>query len=163
MVRSRRSQIIFKIGVLKKLSIFTRKHTCVGKEAPTQMFSCEHCEIIRNNFLIEHLRQLLLTVLFLCILTEVEVAERFLFVLFYRPVYVNHLTYLHWKRPFSEQYKQRFIKTVDPFQTGGLKNSHQKQPSRGVFRKRRTPMPKCDFNKVEVISIKFTNLYMLTI
>ena len=69
------------------------------------MFSCEHCEIIRNNFLIEQLRQLLLMVWFLCILTEVEVAERFLFVLFYTPAYVNHLTYLHWKRPFSEQYK----------------------------------------------------------
>ena len=36
-----RLQMFFKIGVLKNLAIFTGKHL-YQKEAPTQVFSCEH-------------------------------------------------------------------------------------------------------------------------
>ena len=47
----------FKIGVLK--NVLTVKHLCWSlsfkklkkEEAPTQVFSCEHCEIFRNSFL----------------------------------------------------------------------------------------------------------------
>ena len=47
----------FKIGVLK--NFLTVKHLCWSlsfiklkkEEAPTQVFSCEHCEIFRNSFL----------------------------------------------------------------------------------------------------------------
>ena len=45
-VRSSRSQIFFKIGVLKNFAIFTRK-----PETPTQVFSGEYCKIFKNVFL----------------------------------------------------------------------------------------------------------------
>ena len=52
-IRSSRSPVFLKIGVLKKFAIFTGKHLCWGlflikllgfysKEAPKQVFSCEH-------------------------------------------------------------------------------------------------------------------------
>ena len=60
----------FKIGVLKNLGIFTRKHlrwslffdkvadlkVCIfiKKETPTQVFFYEYCEIFENNSFIEH-------------------------------------------------------------------------------------------------------------
>ena len=66
--RSSRSQMFFKIGVLKNFAIFTGKHLCWGlffnrvpfrkglqafnfikKETPTQLFSCEYCEILKNT------------------------------------------------------------------------------------------------------------------
>ena len=67
--------MFFKIGVLKNLAIFTRKHLCcslflivagltactfIEKETLTQVFFCEHCEIIQNNFFIEHLLLIIL-------------------------------------------------------------------------------------------------------
>ena len=65
-LRTSRSQIFFKIAVLKNFAIFSRK-TCVAeylfnkvagmkvcifikKETPAQLFSCEYCEIFKNNF-----------------------------------------------------------------------------------------------------------------
>ena len=75
--RNGRSQMFFKIGVLKNFSIFTGKHLCWSlllnkwqtfksaallKETPTQLFSCEYCEIFKNTFFIEQLRWLLLIV-----------------------------------------------------------------------------------------------------
>ena len=35
----------------------------IKKETPTQMFSCEFCEIFKNTFFIEHLRWLLLYIM----------------------------------------------------------------------------------------------------
>ena len=67
-VKSSRSQMFFKIGVLKNFAIFTGKHLwrnlfiiklqawrpeglqLYQKEAPTQVFSCEYCEILKNPF-----------------------------------------------------------------------------------------------------------------
>ena len=75
-LRSSRSQIFFKIDVLKNLAIFTRKHLCWSlflikllawrsafllKKTPTPVFFCEYCEIIEGSFFTEHL---LLIVLF---------------------------------------------------------------------------------------------------
>ena len=57
--RSSRSQMFFKIDVLKNFSIFTGKHLCwslffiklfIKEESPTQAFSCEYCEILMNRF-----------------------------------------------------------------------------------------------------------------
>ena len=61
--RSSWSQKFFKIGVLKNFTIFQGKHLCWSffliklqtwttllKETPTQVFSCEYCEIFRNSF-----------------------------------------------------------------------------------------------------------------
>ena len=53
--------MFFKISVLKNFAIFTGKHLCwdlfsmkacnfIQKETPTQVFSCEYCEILKNNF-----------------------------------------------------------------------------------------------------------------
>ena len=65
--RSSLWQMFFKIGVLKYFVIFTRKHLCwslflIKLQAwrPTQVFSCEYCEICKNSFLTEHLLWLLL-------------------------------------------------------------------------------------------------------
>ena len=45
---SSRSQIFFKIGVLKNFTTFTGKHLCCSllllKKPPTQVLSCEYCE-----------------------------------------------------------------------------------------------------------------------
>ena len=65
-LRTSRSQIFFKIAVLKNFAILSRK-ACVAeylfnkvagmkvcifikKETPAQLFSCEYCEIFKNNF-----------------------------------------------------------------------------------------------------------------
>ena len=73
--RSNRSQMFFKIGVLKNLANFTGKHLCWNlfliklqalspvtllKGTPAHVFSCEICEMFKNIFFIEHLRWLLL-------------------------------------------------------------------------------------------------------
>ena len=73
--RSSRSQMFFKIGVLKILGIFTRKRLCWSlfliklqtlrpatllKETPTRLLSCEICQIFKNTFFTEHLWWLLL-------------------------------------------------------------------------------------------------------
>ena len=51
--KSNRSQIFLKIGVLKSFAIFTRKHLRWSPvlETPTQVLSCEYCEIFLNNFI----------------------------------------------------------------------------------------------------------------
>ena len=43
--------MFFKIGVLKNFAKFTGKHLCnfINKETPTQVFSCEFCEIFKNT------------------------------------------------------------------------------------------------------------------
>ena len=51
-----------KKGVLKNFEIFTGKHrglkTCnfFKKRPPTQVFSCEYCEIFKNTYFEKHLR-----------------------------------------------------------------------------------------------------------
>ena len=60
--------MFFKIGLLKNFAIFTGEHLCwslffnkvaglacnfIKKEAPTQLFSWEHCKIFKKGFLIE--------------------------------------------------------------------------------------------------------------
>ena len=78
--RSSRSQMFFKIGVLKNFVIFTRKHLSwqslfikvavltgcnfIKKETPTQVFSCKYCEILRNSFFIFCPRGISLTFVF---------------------------------------------------------------------------------------------------
>ena len=62
---SSRSQVFFKIAVLKNFSSFTGKHLCRSfhlitlqtwslqfyrKETPTQVFSCKICENFKNTF-----------------------------------------------------------------------------------------------------------------
>ena len=45
--------MFFKIGVLEDFAIFTGKHLCLQvsfKETPTQVFSCEYCEIFKKSF-----------------------------------------------------------------------------------------------------------------
>ena len=60
-------EMFCKKGVLKSLAIFTGEHlcrrllliklqACVRKETPTQVFSCEYCEIFKNTYFEEHLR-----------------------------------------------------------------------------------------------------------
>ena len=59
------SQMFFKIHVLKNFTIFTEKHVSeqseslfdkvaglqfFQKETPTQVFSCEYCEIFKDSF-----------------------------------------------------------------------------------------------------------------
>ena len=62
--RNSRSQIFFKVGVLKNFSNFTGKHQCQSfslirlqtwglqlyQETPTQVFSCKICKIFKNAF-----------------------------------------------------------------------------------------------------------------
>ena len=77
--RSSRSQMFFKIDVLRNFTDLTRKHLCRSfllkklqcwypetflKRESKQMFSCEYCEIFKNSFVTEHLRWLLLTIIF---------------------------------------------------------------------------------------------------
>ena len=49
-----RSQIFFKLGVLKNFASFTGKHLCWSQlyleETPKQLLSCEICEIFKNPF-----------------------------------------------------------------------------------------------------------------
>ena len=51
--RTRYSQMFLKVRVLKNFAIFTVKHLCwnpfLKKETPTQVFSCEYCEIFKNS------------------------------------------------------------------------------------------------------------------
>ena len=70
--RSSRSQMFFKIGVLKNFAIFTGKHLCCNlffnkvaglryatllkKETLSQVFSCEYCNIFKNTYFEEHPR-----------------------------------------------------------------------------------------------------------
>ena len=69
-VRSSRSQMFFKIGVLKNFTVLTGKRLCWSlfliklqawklatllKKTPIQMFSCEYYEVLRIVFFIEHL------------------------------------------------------------------------------------------------------------
>ena len=60
--------MFYKIGVRKNFTIFIGKHLFWSqlyyKEIPTQVFSCEYCEIFKNTSFIEHLRWLLLELLF---------------------------------------------------------------------------------------------------
>ena len=64
-IRSSRSLMFFKIGVLKNFAIFKRKHLCRSfflrklrawrhatllKRDSTQVFSCEYCEFFKNTF-----------------------------------------------------------------------------------------------------------------
>ena len=68
-LRSSRSQMFFKIGVLKVFSMFAKTpvfespfnkagalKACIfiQKEIPTQVFSCEYCEFFKNTFLVEY-------------------------------------------------------------------------------------------------------------
>ena len=63
--RSRRSQIFFKVGVLKNFTDFTGKHLCWSvfliklkafrpatllKKTPTQVLCCEICETYKNTY-----------------------------------------------------------------------------------------------------------------
>ena len=58
--------MFFKIDILKNLAMFTGKHLCYScragglqlyyKEIPTQVLSCEYCEIFKNTYFEEHLQ-----------------------------------------------------------------------------------------------------------
>ena len=60
--RSTRSQMFFKIVALKDFTIFATKQLCwslffvAGLQVPTWVFSCEYCEIFKNNYFEELLR-----------------------------------------------------------------------------------------------------------
>ena len=65
--KHRRSQMFFKIDVLKNFEIFTEKHLCWGLfliklQVATQVFSCEYWEVFKNrvSYYIEHLWLLIL-------------------------------------------------------------------------------------------------------
>ena len=53
--RNSHSQVFFKIGALRNFAIFGIK-----KKTPTQVFSCELCEIFKNIFFIKYIQWLLL-------------------------------------------------------------------------------------------------------
>ena len=58
--------------VFLKISQISQENTCIGdskKEAPTQLFSCEYCEIFKNTYFQEHLR---MTASVLKILTHIR-------------------------------------------------------------------------------------------
>ena len=77
---SRRTQMFFKTAVVRNVAIFIGKHLCwssiliklpyglqlyfnlVPKETSTQVFSWEYYKIFSNNFFIEHLQWMLLSV-----------------------------------------------------------------------------------------------------
>ena len=77
---SRRTQMFFKTAVVRNVTIFIGKHLCwssiliklpygfqlyfnlVPKETSTQVFSWEYYKIFSNNFFIEHLQWMLLSV-----------------------------------------------------------------------------------------------------
>ena len=53
--RINRSQMFFKIGVLKNFEIFAGKHPCLSetrfnKVAALKVFSCEYCKNFKNTF-----------------------------------------------------------------------------------------------------------------
>ena len=69
-LRSSRTQMFFKIAVLKNFAVLPRKHLCwslfliklqaqvcvfIKKETLTQVFSCEYCKIFKKSFFIKHL------------------------------------------------------------------------------------------------------------
>ena len=56
--KSRRSQMFFKIGVLRNFVTFTRKHLWLiyKKDIPTQVFSCKYYKTFKNTYSKEHLR-----------------------------------------------------------------------------------------------------------
>ena len=76
--RSSHSQMFFKQVVLRNFANFTGKLLCwtpfliklkvevnkiaVSKETPAQVFSCEICEIFKDNFFTEHLQWLFLLI-----------------------------------------------------------------------------------------------------
>ena len=76
--RNSRSQMFFKVGVLKNFAIFIGKRLCwslffyqscrpeasnfLKKETPAHLLSCEYWEVFKNSFLIEQLWWLLLKV-----------------------------------------------------------------------------------------------------
>ena len=73
--RRNRSQMFFKIGGLKNFTTSTRKYLCwspflikleasapVLKRTPTQVLSCEYCQIFKNRFFIKHHWWLLLKI-----------------------------------------------------------------------------------------------------
>ena len=71
-MRSSRSQMFFKIGVLKNFAILTGKHLCwsllyiklhAWRCFLTQVLSCEYCEIFKNTYFEEQLRWLILAIL----------------------------------------------------------------------------------------------------
>ena len=65
-VRGNRSQFFYKIGILKKSGEKKKKKTAVLelvfkevskiKETPSQVFSTEFCEALKNTYFTEHLR-----------------------------------------------------------------------------------------------------------
>ena len=57
--RSSRSQMFFKISVLKSFAIFARKLLCwiFFLINPPQVFSCECCKIFKNTYSEKHLRR----------------------------------------------------------------------------------------------------------
>ena len=69
-LRGSRSQMFFEMDVFKNFAILAGKHGLESlnkvagmkacKETPTQVFSCEYCEILKNIFFTEHLHWLLL-------------------------------------------------------------------------------------------------------
>ena len=73
--RRSRSQMFFKIGGLKNFTTSTGKYLCwslflikleasapVLKRTPTQVLSCEYCQIFKNRFFIKHHWWLLLKI-----------------------------------------------------------------------------------------------------
>ena len=58
--RSRRSQMFFKIGVLKNIANFTGKHLCWSLFL-IKLQAYEICEILKNTLFTEHLRWVLLS------------------------------------------------------------------------------------------------------
>ena len=58
--RGSRSQIFFKKDFLLVLEFLFNNVT--GLKAPTQVFSCEYCEMFKNSFFIEHLQWLLFSI-----------------------------------------------------------------------------------------------------
>ena len=61
-VESTRFQVLYKIGVLKNLAKFTRKHLCLRpstllkKRFQHSCFPVNFCEIFKSTFFTEHLR-----------------------------------------------------------------------------------------------------------
>ena len=54
-----RSEMLYKISVLKHFAKFTGKHQCQSiflKETLAPLFCCEFCKISKNTFFTEHLR-----------------------------------------------------------------------------------------------------------
>ena len=61
-IRSSYQRCSMKKGVLENFAKFTGKHLCrpqacnfINKKTLAQVFSCEFCEIFKNNFFTEHL------------------------------------------------------------------------------------------------------------